>query len=227
MERKEKFIQGEEYHLFTRGVEKRAVFKDAADYDRFALLLLLANSNEKVHLANLFKKYQGEPLIRIFEEIHGEPIIRIKAYALMPNHVHLLVQEFCEGGISKFMLKLMTAYSMYFNIRYERSGPLFTRPFRSRHVDTDEYSKWVFSYINLNPLELFQNGWKEIGILDLRSARRFMQSYSYASFADYFVGPRPQSQVLCKQSNAGLPVSFDELIASLVYPRYQGEPLIH
>lgn len=231
MERKTPFSIGEIYHLYTRGVEKRIVFKNEHDYVRFLLLLFLCNSGENVHIANLFKKYQGESLLCVFDkEKRGKQVVEILSYVLMPNHIHIVARERVDGGISKFMLKLMTAYSMYFNARYERSGPLFTRPFRSVHIDTNEYFMHVFSYVTLNPLELFQSDWKESGLKNLAGARKFMRGYRYSSYFDYFIEARPQSTILSKDA---LPIekgelsTFDSLLSELSkFGKDKGEPLI-
>ena len=126
----------------------------------------------------------------------------------MPNHIHLIVHEMRKGGISKFMLKLMTAYSMYFNTKYARSGPLFTRPFRSRHINSDEYFRWVFAYVLLNPLELHQVDWKETGVRNRAEAAQYMQTYPYSSYQDYFAKDRPESRILEKSA---LPIELNEV----------------
>lgn len=134
----------------------------------------------------------------------------------MPNHIHLILHEHSDGGISKFMLKLMTAYSMYFNTKYERSGPLFTRPFRSRHVDSDEYFRWLFAYVSLNPLELHQHDWKRIGVQDVDGAAEFMGSYRYSSFPDYFGSERAESCIIQKDALPFVPArSIDGLLNEL------------
>lgn len=213
MERKTPFVEGGSYHIFTRGVEKRAVFTSDSEYSRFLLLLFLCNGDKSVHIQNLLKKYQGDPSIRILaDEIDKQKktLVDILAYCLMPNHLHLVVREKTEGGISKFMLKLMTAYSMFFNTKHERSGPLFTRPFRSKYIDSDDYFQWVFAYVHLNPLELFDSHWKERGVLkDAFAAAVFMRSYKHSSFHDYFVGERPESCILAKKET--LPFEIKEL----------------
>lgn len=211
MERKHDFVEGENFHLFTRGVDKRVVFENKEDYQRFLVLLLLCNGKERIDVPNILKKYRGEPSAMVFEhEASAETIVDILAYALMPNHLHLIVREKEAGGISRFMLKLMTAYSMYFNKKNERSGPLFTRPFRSKHVDSDEYFRWVFSYVHLNPLELLQRDWKERGLEDLRRAGTFLYDYPYSSFPDYSDRKRPESRILSKKA---LPVEEQEIRA--------------
>ena len=150
-------------------------------------------------------------MVKIFEEKQGETLVDIIAYALMPNHIHLLLKEKIEGGISRFMLKLMTAYSMYFNTKHERSGPLFTRPFRSRHVGSDEYLQWLFAYILLNPLDIHQKNWKEQGLKDKRAAQVFLREYRYGSFSD-LARERPESGILSTGDfNLDTMKDFDDL----------------
>jgi putative transposase len=193
------FIEAENYHLFTRGTDKQIVFRSKDDYERFMILLLLCNSLDGVKFENLLKKYRGLPSLQIFKnEKSAETLVDIIAYALMPNHIHLIVHEKKSGGISKFMLKLMTAYSMYFNKKYERSGPLFTRPFRSRHIDSDEYFRWVFAYVLLNPLELVEGNWKERGVVNASRAGEFLRTYLYSSYPDYLQEQRPESQIISR-----------------------------
>src|SRR3989344_1144761 len=149
------------------------------------LLLLLCNGEKSMRVADLISSSQGEPLRKALELAKVRvPLVHILAYSLMPNHVHLVVHEMRKRGISKFMLKLMTAYSMYFNTKYTRSGPLFTRPFRSRHINSDEYFRWVFAYVLLNPLELHQADWKEVGVRNIGEAAGYMQTYPYSSDQD-------------------------------------------
>lgn len=211
MERKESFLEGEFYHIYSRGVEKRTTFLEISDYERFLTLLSLCNSIKSVRVSNL-PKQQGFPLLK-----ESEPLVDLLAYALMPNHLHLIIRARDGAGISKFMLKLMTAYSMYFNIKYTRSGPLFTRPFRSKHVDTDEYFRWVLAYTLLNPLDLFQTGWMEHGLNDVSGAAQFLKKYRYASFIDYTGHKRTESAILRPDM---MPIDvaalgFDELLRTL------------
>lgn len=134
--------------------------------------------------------------------------MNILAYSLMPNHFHILLQEISRGGVSKFMLKLMTSYSMYFNIKNERSGPLFVRPFRAKHVDSDEYFRWVFSYVHLNPLDIQFPGWKERGISDGEATQAFLLDYPFSSYKDYAGPTRPERAIL---NPGALPVDVKDL----------------
>ena len=116
----------------------------------------------------------------------------------MPNHFHLLLHEKIDGGISLFMQKLLTAYSMYFNTKHDREGSLFESRFKAKHINTDAYLNWIFSYIHLNPFKLIHQNWKEKGISNLTSAKKFIQNYRYSSYYDYFIGDRPEKVILNK-----------------------------
>lgn len=183
MQRKSIFSIGEFYHIYNRGTDKRDIFLDKADYLRFVVLLYAANNIDAMHISNL--KYQGRSLMGILDIDRKDTIVDIGAYCLMPNHFHILVKEKIENGISKFMKKLSTGYSMYFNKRYERTGSLFQGVFKSVYADNDEYLKYLFAYIHLNPIKLIDSEWKEHGIKDIDSAKSFLKEYSFSSYFDY------------------------------------------
>lgn len=193
------FSIGEYYHVYNRGVDKRIIFIDDNDYGRFVALLYLCNSSNPVRI-NICPQ-QGKTLQDIQEVSsvdRGEQIVDIGAYCLMPNHFHILLYERIDGGISKFMCKLSTAYSMYFNKKYERRGSLFEGKFKSKYIDNEPYFNWVFSYIHLNPIKLIDKGWKEKGILEVMGAKKFIDNYRYSSYYDYFIGDSSRSIILNK-----------------------------
>jgi len=103
----------------------------------------------------------------------------------MPNHFHLLIREREEGGITKFMGKLGTGYSMYFNKKYERTGGLFEGRFKARHVDSDRYLKYLFAYIHLNPVKMIEPQWKEVGITNHTHVKKYIDEYEYSSYPDH------------------------------------------
>jgi len=159
--------------------------------------IFLCNSTNSVQIANVLKKYQGESLIQIFLHEEREELVEVLAYCLMQNHFHMVLREKQEGGISKFMGKLMTAYSMYFNKKNERSGPLFTKPFKAQHVDSEAYFRWIFSYIHLNPINFLDKEWKSSKkVSDINKTKNFLNNYKFSSFYDYCVGDRPERNIL-------------------------------
>ncbi|MFA6407953.1 MAG: transposase [Candidatus Paceibacterota bacterium] len=181
MERKISFVENEYYHLYNRGVDKRTIFSSSSDYRRFMMLLYLANTAQEMRIGNVLKATKYED---VFNRDRGAPLVAIGAFCLMPNHFHLLVTPLVEGGVSKYMLKLQTGYSMYFNTKNERSGSLFQGPFRSTHADTDRYLEYLFSYIHLNPAKLKEPEWQK-KIHPGNNLMSFVETYPYSSYSAY------------------------------------------
>ena len=192
MFRKDSFVTGEYYHLYNRGVDKRIIFKNLRDYERFMMLLYVANSNSErsLRLDNLINHSN-----KSFEEImvleRGQPIVSIGAWSLMTNHFHIVVRQEVDGGITKFMRKLGTGYSMFFNIKYQRSGALFGGLFKSKLIGNDDnYMRQLFAYIHLNPLDIKFSGWENRvknheGFILSDDMKTFLESYPYSSYLDY------------------------------------------
>jgi putative transposase len=183
------FTSGEFYHLYNRGVDKRRIFMSPAEYRRFIAYLFLLNDTERRRIDHLFDPSSN--LATIWKAkpsgsfSGGDALVAIGAYCLMPNHFHLYVTPVADDGISKFMQRLQTAYTMYFNEKYERSGALFQGTFKAEHVDNDIYAKYLFSYIHLNPAKLKDPEWKERGPRDLKELREFVGKYPYSSLGEY------------------------------------------
>ncbi|MDP4001281.1 MAG: transposase [bacterium] len=192
---------GEFYHLYNRGTEKRHIFSSQKDYDRFLALLYLCNSNIAVHLQR-----QGRTLKEASQIDRGESIVDICAFCLMPNHFHLLVREETENGISRFMQKLITGYTMYFNKQHERSGALFQGKYKATHANNDSYLRYLISYLHLNPVKLIDSTWKEKGIKDRKKAEEFIRLYRYSSYSDYLGHDRIEKIVINKDA---LPKYFE------------------
>lgn len=178
-QRKVSFAFGEYYHVYNRGNSKQDIFKEDRDYRRFQSLLYIANGTKSFEFREVRKD-------KTFDFDNGDELVHIGAYCLMPNHFHILLTPAVEHGVQTFMQKLSTGYSMYFNKKYERTGGLFEGRFKSRHANTDEYLKYLFSYIHLNPIKLIQSDWKEVGIRDLEQSKKYLDEYKYSSLNDYF-----------------------------------------
>lgn len=160
--------------------------------------MYLCNSNLKVDIGDFLR--QGRTLSEMFDLDKGESLVDIISYCLMPNHFHILVKEKMENGISLFMQKLTTAYTMYFNKKYNRSGALFQGKFKARHTTNDNYLKYLFAYIGLNPVKLIDKDWKETKIKDLSKAKKFLLNYQFSSFLDHCGENRKESLILNSDS---------------------------
>ena len=206
------FAPDEWYHCYSRGVDKRRTFCSTSDYRRFIQNLYFANSDKSIHRSD-FQKATHEHILQI---PRGKPLVAIGAYCLMPNHFHLLLKEATEGGISQFMRAVGTAYAMYFNIKNERIGNLFVKPFRSRHIGDDRYLRKVAQYIHLNPIEIFEPGWKEGRVERMSSVKKRLKNYPYSSLPEYVHAKRPERVLLDEEAfdliADGLP-DLSEIIA--------------
>ncbi len=197
MQRGVTLATGETYHIYNRGAHKSYLFGVDEDYERFLLLMFLANDAASIDMRSLKSRYKGRSFVNMYtEEPVSKGLVDILAYTLMPNHFHLILRQKAEDGITTFMRRASTAYSMYFNVKYEHSGVLFQGRFKSQHIDTDAYYRWIFSYVHLNPISLCEPGWEERGVSDPHAVRAFMKTYRYGSYYDYCVGLRPERAIL-------------------------------
>lgn len=116
---------GMTHHIMLRGVAKGLVFLDDADRARFIDLLTRLVREERVLCF---------------------------AWALMPNHVHMVLRS-GPAPISRMMARLGTAHAMAFNRRHNRVGHLFQDRFKSVPVDSHSHLQWLVRYVHRNPIE--------------------------------------------------------------------------
>jgi REP element-mobilizing transposase RayT len=112
------------YHVTSRGNEKRDIFKNRKDREKFL-----------VYLQSSVERYGA----------------LIHAYCLMTNHYHLLL-ETPRGNLSEIMQHINGAYTTYFNVKRKRTGHLFHGRYKAIVVDADEYALELSRYIHLNPV---------------------------------------------------------------------------
>ena len=118
------------YHITARGTERRVIYKD--DVDRRRWLGLLA-----------------EAAARFNWLVHG--------YVMMDNHYHLIIQT-REANLSQSMQWLQTSYSMGFNHRHGRVGPLFQGRFKAVVVEAPAWGWELSRYVHLNPVRTARMG---------------------------------------------------------------------
>ena len=198
--RKEALVEGEYYHIYNRGNSKQNIFTDDLDRDRFTKLLYLCNSEKSIN----FRDDIVGKKIDAFDFNRGEELVSIGAWVLMPNHFHLYISPRRRLGdlgeetnsISVFVQKLCTSYSMYFNKKYKRTGKLFEGPFKAVHTKNDVQSKYIFSYIHLNPLKLIDPLWKEKEIRNVKKSIEFLNKYEWSSYLDFRKIKRLRGRIL-------------------------------
>ena len=112
------------HHIMVRGIEKRDIFYD--DHDR-----------------DIFVQKMGK--------IISESKTCCLAWALMPNHVHMLVRTGLTP-ISVVMQRILTGYAVVFNRRHKRHGHVFHNRYKSILCEEELYLLELVRYIHLNPL---------------------------------------------------------------------------
>ncbi len=184
------FINGEYYHIFNRGVEKRDIFLKTADYFRFIFCLYELNDKKLVVMRDRIenrkkrKKYRGAT--PALTPAPREPLVEVIVFCLMPNHYHLVLRQLVDGGISLFMKKLADSYVGYFNLKYNRRGmgSLFQGRFKAVHIKNDEQIAHLIRYIFTNPIELLNRSWKEEGVKNVQEVIKFLKSYKWSNYLD-------------------------------------------
>jgi Transposase IS200 like. len=170
--RKSVFVNGEYYHIYNRGTDKRKVFFNGKDYQRFVDSMLLFNDTEPIGHLDRELSVEAKP--------RREVLVSIVAYCLMPNHFHLLLKQVRDNGISKYLQKLLTGYTMFFNKKYDRSGVLCQGVFKSKHIKDDPYLLHLSRYIHLNPREVCA-----ADFIDEQIINKALGEYQWSSYADY------------------------------------------
>ena len=193
------FVDGNFYHIYNRGVARLPIFLDESDYARFVHDLYEFNDVHPALDARVKARISevGPPRLR------REPVVAILAWCLMPNHFHLLLQQRIDNGVSFFMKKLGTGFTMYMNQKYERSGHVFQGKFRAKHIDTQGYLLHISRYIHLNSIDLVDPNWKEQGIRDWGSVQKFLEEFRWSSYQDW-IGKKNFPSVLNRSGIDGL-----------------------
>jgi len=153
---------GEYFHVFSRGVRKHSIFENVSDYLRFLFVILAYQGEDRItNTSREVKRSIHNKFIKIDSDLENKVLeersVELVAFCLMPNHFHLIVKELSEDGLSKYMQRVLTAYSKYFNIKHEKSGYVFQGKYKSVLVSSDKQLLHLSAYIHKNPIEL---GWK-------------------------------------------------------------------
>jgi putative transposase len=117
-------VYGTLHHVMARGIERSTIFRN--DHDRQDFIDRLGTCAEQTNTI-------------------------IYAWALIPNHLHILLRS-GHNGLSHFMRRLLTGYATTFNKRHRRSGHLFQNRYTSIVCEEDPYFMELIRYIHLNPI---------------------------------------------------------------------------
>ncbi len=171
------FAENEHYHIFNRGAKKEKIFLDDRDKARFIFLVThfqspIRSHNVAWYTENFIKKGCFNTKEERVDELLKNKSVELVSFALMPNHFHLLVKNLEEGILSVYMHRILTAYSKYFNSKYNKKGHVFEAPFKAVHIKNNTQLLHLSAYIHKNPKEIleFKNSYNK---------------YPFSSYQDY------------------------------------------
>ena len=195
--RKQQFENGEIYHVVLRAIDNNLIFKNINDYYRGIFSIYEFNTTQSIeirkrrqaraHFKETLRQASGGPTSASISDIdRRNKLVEVFSFCLMPNHIHLLLKQLKEGGISKFMQKFGTGLGGYLNRKYHRQGHVFQNTFVSVHIESDGQLRVVFVYVHANPISIIEPKWKENGIRNPERAIKFLEEkYRWSSLFDY------------------------------------------
>jgi len=150
MRRKDKFAEGEIYHVFNKSISNYGIFKDLDNGQRFLNVVEYYNNLTVTKSYSEFTKrktFNYKNIIYPIESTH----VKIISYCIMPDHYHFLLKILKSETFSKLMNTIEDSYTRYFNTKFHRKGPLWQNSFKSVEIKSNEQLIHVSRYIHLNP----------------------------------------------------------------------------
>lgn len=174
MRRKHPITSDGYYHVYNRGVSKQKIYTNHKDYERCISCLSYYNLCEPPVKYSNYLNLNTEYSAHVQNQIkNSRKNVFIVAYCLMPNHFHFVLKQTQPDGISRFIGNSMNSYVRYFNIKYNRIGPLFQGPFKAKRINEEQYLHHVIRYIHLNPY------------LDGLTGINELEKYKWSSYQEY------------------------------------------
>ncbi|MEW6407930.1 MAG: hypothetical protein AB1465_04525 [Patescibacteria group bacterium] len=199
------YPKNQPFHVLSRAVDEKRIFEDKSDCYRFIFQLYAANIGKPAF--NLQRKdmikvaqaiLQGEKIPPKFIIEEHPPLVDFLDFALVITHFHFYLVPNFENCIPTFIKKLNIGFAKYFNLKNNRKGALFGARYQSIPVKTDFQSSAVSRYISvINPLDIYQPGWRKKGLKNWKKAFNFLEDYQFSSFPDR-IGKR-KSKILAPE----------------------------
>ena len=200
-------INDEFYHISSRTVGDTIVFDNENDFYRGIFSIYEFNNINPVNIwrrrqerkkekateksiatsdvAKILLRSTSQDLLQESKKIdQRDKFVEILAFSFMPNHLHLILKQIKNNGITEFMRKVNGGYAKYFNEKYSRKGHLFNK-FYPVHIKDDNQMKTTFTYVHTNLISLIEPGWKENGVKNPKKVKEFLENNKRHSYPDY------------------------------------------
>jgi REP element-mobilizing transposase RayT len=185
------YVEHSYYHIYNRGVDRQPIFLDVHDYVVFLSLLKRYPSPSSAE-----KQGNGVSYKTLCDQLD------LIAFCLMPNHFHLFVYQKNSNAMSTPLKSVSISYSMYFNKRHRRLGPLFQSRYRASRITSDAYLQHITRYIHLNPNNYSDWQWSSLPnysgeihsdwVTPDRILSLFENSKEYVRFVDEYKAKRDE-----------------------------------
>lgn len=173
------------YMVQNFGYEKGTLFSSQEDYDRFEAYLYILNAVDGPRASNFFLDGRTND---VFSASRGEALVSILAYSFTTKSFTILLSPVAHNGISRFMQKLQTAYTMYVNLKYSRKGKLFAARYIAHAATHEQQLKCMFAYVLLCPATLFEENWMDKEGIELEKLAHKVLQYRYSSAFEFVSG---------------------------------------
>lgn len=205
--RKDALVPGRTYHVFSRSIAGFRIFSCDAEFSR--LVEAMRFFQREVVALRFFKflklrrrgKVYSEEMIRWSKQ---EPLVKIYAYCIMPTHIHLVLKQLKNDGISIFMANILNSYTRYFNTKLGRKGPLWESRFKNVLVETDEQLLHLTRYLHINPTAA--------GLVEKP------EDWPASSYGEY-LGETPASERICEFDDVldVDPISYRQFVEDQIF----------
>lgn len=145
------------YHIYNKSIYGYVIFNSPDEFERLQAMIFFYRWQHKMSFCRFLespslKKSDLWSEMSLLKE-HLCPLVEIMAYCLMPTHVHFILKQLVPNGISLFIKKVLGGYTLYFNHRHNRRGPLWQSRFGSRLIKDDRDLLATSLYIHENPVK--------------------------------------------------------------------------
>ena len=152
--RKVPLATGEIYHICSRSIADFKIFNSTQDFARILEAMIFYSIENPSCSFSEYKKIKEKPKggILVCLADCSKKLVEIITYCIMPTHIHFILKQLKENGISDFLKLLLKSYSSYFNIKHNRKGPLWEGRFSNILIKDNDQFAHVTRYIHLNPV---------------------------------------------------------------------------
>lgn len=147
-----RFFKQEIHHVFNKSIAGFGIFKDFQNGHRFLKTTDYYNDALAQFSYSKFLRIQAQTVSSDILISKSNPLVKFISYCIMPDHYHFLIKIIrSDINFSKYISDVENSFTRYFNIRFNRKGPLWQSRFKSARIKTNEQLLHVSRYIHLNP----------------------------------------------------------------------------